>query len=149
MDRLEVASFLAACILLPSALDDIASRHAAYHSVSIDGGQAVMAGLTMVAMGIYAGWSCYLKRAITLFPDWAVRLRLIAVILLLILALPAMVRFVPWSSLVFPVVFLGSMVVGVVVGLLIHRAIKNRIRKEADQHPEALHSAPAARPPEG
>jgi len=102
--------------------------------VYLDGRQAVMIGLIMIVMGIAAGWSCYLKRAIDIFPDWKRRIYLGSIVLVLIMLLSNAMLFAPGIvEKLRTALFVSCMISVVALAIRVHSLLRKRIRQESGQ----------------
>ena len=98
-----------------------------------------MLGAAVIVIGILAGWTSYLKRAGFIYPDWTVRIRIVAGTLLLILVVPPLLGFIFRITGIWKMTLLfGSIIAGSVLAMSFHESMKNRIRNEnCQQHTRA------------
>lgn len=139
-ERLSIAGLLVSCLCLPDGVITIISQHAQRSSpgigawVKVDGGQAVMLGVVLIVIGILAGWTSYLKRAEAIYPDWTLRIRIVAGTLLLILVVPPLLGFMSGAAGIWKkTILLGSIISGSVLALSFHALMKRRIINESGQ----------------
>jgi hypothetical protein len=140
IDRLHVGTLLAGCGFMTYGLVTVITQHVQRASpgigvwMRIDGQQAVLIGLIMIASGIAAGWSCYLKRAIDIFPNWKKRIYLVSIVLVLIMLLSNAMLFTPGiADKLRPVLFVSCMISVVALAIRVHSLLKKRIKQEIGQ----------------
>jgi len=140
IDRLHVSTLLAGLFFMTYGLATVITQHVQRNAVCLDGRQAVMIGLIMIVMGIAAGWSCYLKRAIKIFPDWKGRIYLVSAALILSICLSNAVLFAPGiAETLRTALFVTCMFSAIACAVRFHALFKKRARQESGQ-PVSAHN---------
>ena len=137
IERLRLSALFAGCLFMSFGINTILSQHYQRASpgigvwMNINGNQAVLTGLCMVAMGAVAGWLFYFGRASNIFPNWKRRLEFAAVALTSIMLFANTMLFTSKLGDALRMgVFVSCMMFVAIGSFCIHGTLKKRINNE-------------------